>query len=112
LILTQTVSETRKVTLTTTKALFSKTAKKKIISLHDVTNKSNHSVVNHSVVNHSVVNLSVVNHSVVNHSVVNLAIYVQQSSSELEHVLRGDKSCRSVGAYKLRNILTPIFRVN
>ena len=92
MILTQTVSETHKVTLTTTKALFSKTAKKKIISLHDVTNKSNHSVVNHSV--------------------VNLAIYVQQSSSELEHVLRGDKSCRSVGAYKLRNILTPIFRVN
>jgi hypothetical protein len=62
--------------------LSSEIAKKKIIFLHDVTNKSNHSA-------------------------VNLATYVLQSSSELEHVLWGDKSCRSVGAYRLRNILSP-----
>jgi len=54
----------------------SKTAKKKIIFLQDVTNKSNHSV-------------------------ASLAIYVQQSSSELEHVLWSGKSCRSVSAYRL-----------
>ena len=51
-------------------------------------------------------------HATFNHSVVSLAIYVQQSSSELEHVLWGHKSCRSVGAYHLRNILHAIFTVN
>jgi len=60
----------------------SETAKKKIIFLHDVTNKSNHSV-------------------------ASLAIYVQQSSSKLEHVLWSGKSCRSVSAYRLTDILSP-----
>jgi hypothetical protein len=76
-----TLTETYKGPLKTKTAGFFEISDKKIVSLPDVKNKRNHRV-------------------------VNLAIYVQQSSSYPKHVLWGDTSCRPVGAYRLRNMLS------